>query len=362
MEKELLHAGAAAPQDKRGGERKQYFDVLRIVASFAVVMLHVAAHGWRAADVHSASWNAMNLYNSIVRWGVPVFFMISGALFLKADKPIGKMYSKYILRLVIAYLVWALFYALVKFKPGSSIFSLLKKVYSGHFHMWFIPTLIGLYMITPLLRPIVAKPGGAAYFLILSFIFGILLPQIASTAGLFSATLEGYITNGAGRLRLSFVLGYSFYYVLGYYLNGVVLNNKLRTWAAVLGSLGFIFTVAATLAASRIKGEANDIFYNNMSVNVMLEAVFVFIMLKSAFEHRELGTKTSSAVSNLSKWSFGVYLVHPFIIIVLRKIGFFTTSFPHIISIPVISIIVFAVSMLISAILNKIPIVNKYAV
>ena len=362
MEKELLNAGAAAPQYKRNGERKQYFDLLRIVASFAVVVLHVAANGWSAADVHSPAWNAMNLYDSIVRWGVPVFFMISGALFLKADKPISKMYSKYILRLVIAYLIWSLLYALIKFKPGNSIFSLLKNVYVGKYHMWFIPTLIGLYMITPLLRPIVAKPGGAAYFLVLSFIFGILLPQIASTAELFSESLGKHLATGVNKFRMSFVLGYSFYFVLGYYLDNIVLGKKLRTCLFILGPLGFIFTIAATFAVSRMKGEANELFYNYLTVNVMLETVFVFIMFKSAFERRELGAKASSAASNLSKWSFGVYLLHPLIIIVLRKVGFYTDSFSHFVSIPVMSIIVYTVSMLISAILNKMPIVNKYVV
>lgn len=131
---------------------------------------------------------------------------------------------------------------------------------------------------------------------------------------------------------------------------------------AVLGPLGFIFTIVATIAVSRMEGKANGLYYGNLTVNILLESVFMFVMIKSAFERRELGAKASAAVSKLSKWSFGVYLVHIFVIIVLRKIGFFTSSFPHIISIPVISIIVYAVSMLISSLLNKIPIVKKYVV
>ena len=55
--------------------------------TFAVMILHVAASKWGETDVDSVEWCAMNFYDSIVRWVVPVFVMISGALFLKNDSP-----------------------------------------------------------------------------------------------------------------------------------------------------------------------------------------------------------------------------------------------------------------------------------
>lgn len=77
------------------------------------MVIHVAADNWNAADVRSFEWQVFNFYDSLVRFGVPVFVMISGALFLKPDKdiPVKKLYSKYIFRIVIAFVFWSFIYA-----------------------------------------------------------------------------------------------------------------------------------------------------------------------------------------------------------------------------------------------------------
>lgn len=71
-----------------------YFDYLRITAIIAIVVLHSASQNWYAADITSPTWNAFNIYDSLMRWGVPVFVMISGALFLSKEQPIKKIYKK----------------------------------------------------------------------------------------------------------------------------------------------------------------------------------------------------------------------------------------------------------------------------
>ena len=71
------------------------FDGLRILAAFAVVVLHTVAPLF--LDLYqSYDWNVANVYESLVRWSVPVFFMISGALFLNKRKGlnIGQLYNK----------------------------------------------------------------------------------------------------------------------------------------------------------------------------------------------------------------------------------------------------------------------------
>ena len=68
-------------QTKTNG-RILYFDFLRIFATLAVMVLHVAAQNWYGTSVPSFEWQTFNFFDSIVRWGVPIFVMISGALFL----------------------------------------------------------------------------------------------------------------------------------------------------------------------------------------------------------------------------------------------------------------------------------------
>lgn len=85
-------------------DRVVYFDYLKIIAALAVIMIHIASENWYTIDVESTKWFCLNFYDSIARFGVPVFVMISGALFLDKKVKISEIYSKYILRLVIAFI------------------------------------------------------------------------------------------------------------------------------------------------------------------------------------------------------------------------------------------------------------------
>ena len=77
------------------------FDGLRILAAFAVVVLHTVATLFMDS-YPSSDWNVANVYESLVRWSVPVFFMISGALFLNKGKAgfLGRSWLLLLLRLL----------------------------------------------------------------------------------------------------------------------------------------------------------------------------------------------------------------------------------------------------------------------
>lgn len=71
-------------------------DYLRIFACFMVIILHVSADNWHTADVDSFEWAVFNFYDTAVRSCVPLFFMISGKLFLGRTEIIliSKLYKK----------------------------------------------------------------------------------------------------------------------------------------------------------------------------------------------------------------------------------------------------------------------------
>ena len=79
-----------------------------------------------------------------------------GSMYLKLSKQvkIRKIYSKYILRMVIAFLTWSIFYALMTpeyFENGMlyGIKTHIDAMVSGHYHMWFVLMIIGIYMCIP---------------------------------------------------------------------------------------------------------------------------------------------------------------------------------------------------------------------
>lgn len=74
--------------------RQLHYDLLRIFASFMVVMLHVSAFYWDKIQPQTEQWMALNLFDSAVRSCVPLFFMLSGAFLLAKELPLNKLLGK----------------------------------------------------------------------------------------------------------------------------------------------------------------------------------------------------------------------------------------------------------------------------
>ena len=353
-------------------ERKTYCDYLRIMAIFSVVVIHVSALHWYNTDVNGIQWQAFNFYDSVCRWGVPIFVMISGSLFLNRDISIKKIYSKYILRMITAFFVWTNFYALVRkdtIKKGI-IFGIkthLHEIASGHYHMYFIFMIIGLYMCIPFYKKIVEDRLIMKYFLLLSFLCSSLFPWIiqlindyAADSNEFIAKAIDVIKSNMSQMSLYMVLGYSFYFILGYYLDNIELNTNQRTIIYILGIIGFIFTVSVNLNVALKMQKVCDNYYGYFNVNVVCETICIHTLLKY---HNYKSDRLNSFMTRVSDYIFGVYLIHAFFIDhFFAFLKFDTLSFNAFISVPVISIIVSVCSLLVSAIINHLPFINRYIV
>lgn len=342
-------------------KRIYYFDYLRIFASFAVIFLHVSALNWYDMDVNSFEWQVFNLYDSIVRWGVPVFVMMSGALFIPKSVPTKVLYSKYILRLVIAFFSWSFLYSLTK--SGGGIKEHITYMVTGPFYLWFIPMLIGLYMCIPFIKVIVEHEKLVRYFMILAFIFSFLIPNITMLINDFGNVLLVYaaskIKANADALNISMVAGYPFYFILGYLLNEKELTKKHRHIIYFLGVVGFVSTILLDLVVSLKIQKGYGGYYGNMTLNVLFEAMAVFVFFKYNFNKM---CRFQNIIIKMSKYSFGVYMVHVIIMDKLSNHGINSLCFNPLLSVPVISIFIMVISYIISGILNNTPLLKKYIV
>lgn len=352
--------------------RVVYFDYLRVFSMIAVVVLHVAAQNYGSLLGRSYTWNIFNIYNSLVRWGVPIFVMISGSLFLSRKIEIKELYKKNILKLSIIYIFWSIFYAVIMLLINNStgldmktfLSLVVGKIVEGHYHMWFIPMIIGLYMCLPILKEIIKSSRIVTYFLSLSFLFGIWIPQLVNMSndfigGNFSDginSLNRVITNDMG---MNLVLGFTFYFVLGYLMNKIELKKKHRSIIYILGMLGFIFTILLNAIVAWKTNVPCSTYYNNFSINVFFEV----LAIHTFFKYREYkNDKFNSIISILAKYSLGVYLIHPFVMAFFNKFGINTLFITPIVSVPFVSLITIIFSFLCSWIINKIPKIGKWIV
>jgi surface polysaccharide O-acyltransferase-like enzyme len=342
--------------------RIEYLDHLRVFATLAVILVHVCAQNWPNVDVAGNEWAVLNAADSFVRWSVPVFVMISGVLFLGREIKLSRLYSKYILRLVTAFIIWSAIYAMTV--SGSAAKRFIFFIH-GYYHMWFIPMIIGLYMCVPLLKPIVEKRGRTGYFLMLALIFASVIPEAIALVNDFGS--PGMINAAAAAASdienagLGIVMGYSGYFVLGYAISRVSFSRRQRTVIYILGIAGAAATLVLTRMASLSMQSAVDHYYDYLTVNVLLESAAVFTW----FKYRRYEKKSfNRLIKKLSKYSFGVYLVHPLVLRQLDKqLGLNTLSLSSpVTGLIVVFLIVAVISFLISAVLNHIPVIRKYMV
>ena len=352
-------------------QRQYHLDYLRVFASIAIILLHVVAQDWYNFEVTSTAWYFYNMCNGATRWGVPVFVMISGALFLPREIPVKTLYKKYISRMAIAYIVWSAFYAIVT--PISkmifteeyqvSFVEIIGSFISGIYHLWFLPMIIGLYMCIPLIKQLIKNDNLIKYFLLLSIIFCFIKTQIdLVTNNLLISNVQiifENVTTVFKNFNVNLVVGYVSYFILGFYLNKTEISKKHRTIIYILGFAGLVLTILLNLFAAKNAGTPSEEFYDSFSLNVYLMAVAIFIW----FKYNAKGTeKLNKIIFSLSKYSFGAYLVHVFIIQSLTAVGFSSETFHPIFSVPATLIFTTVVSYLISLVLNKIPIIKKYIV
>ena len=336
-------------------KRIVYLDYLRVFAAFAVVCIHSTKYS--QVEFHSYEWWVFTVFNSLVRWAVPVFVMISGVFFLdnKKSLPLKKLYLNNILKLVTAYLFWTIVYRLCFYPQSLAIKSLIAEIiYSVVYpevHLWFIPMMVCLYLIVPVLRKITESQNTMRYFLLISLVFTFIVPLIKKIA-FFQA--EGNIIS---HTNFYFTLGYVPYFVLGYYLNSAEITKKQEVIAYILGAIGFLCTIWLTFVSSD-STEIIDLSYSNgLCLNILLESIGVFVFAKC-----RLARLKETLITKLSGYTFGVYLIHLSLIKILGLINISSLLINPIIGFPLFSIVVFCSSLFISFLISKIPFINKYIV
>lgn len=348
-----------------------WLDILRIFSILAMVFLHTftgnfqgADSAWRVADPTTLDWQILNVFDCLVRFCVPAFCMISGVLFLDPakDQPMKKLFSKNILRIAVSFAVWSGLYAVAGiFLRGEAlgfgaVVGAVKNVALGHYHLWFLLMLIGFYLVVPFLRPIAADKKLSAYFLILCFVFHLL-----ENAAMLVGPLANFVEIQSNKLSLGFVGGYVGYFMLGNHLYRYPPSKKVRHLLYAAGVACFLLTAGVVGASAYMTGKADGALYEYLLPNTFFEAVAVFLFFRARFENKTYGEKAVKVIGFLSACSFGVYLTHDLFNMLLHRLGFTALTVTPLVSVPLLTVIVSGAALLLTVLLRKIPVLNKYA-
>lgn len=334
-------------------KREGNYDLLRIISAVAVIMIHVSARwfgyaidtiaqGLSMQDIVSPFW--LCIYNSVSRFAVPCFVMLSGAFILDNERnaEYRNFYSKSFSKIGVPTIVFSILYVLYQipsyFWGGiNGLASLAKRIIEGNpmYHMWYMYMLIVLYILAPV---------------VIRFKNSISEKNFYKISLVFLAFAS--ISMWTGSPRLAWDVGGSFEY-LGYFMIGYSIRKSSRKnngKAVLAGSAGILLEVCAAgleylqMAAGIAEDELKYTIVGPSNPLIVLASVLIF------YGFTVLDIKKD--VAKLSSMTFWIYLIHAgvwdFITKAAAKRGYILVKSDGMVWIPVWVAVVFVISWILS--------------
>ena len=346
-------------------KRVYYLDVLRVIACFSVIMIHVSAR-YVTKDFGTSGFWLGNVLDSISRAGFPLFLMISGSLLLDDKYSFEKeKVKKRVIKMIIFFIFWSLLYAIlyqlidpIIYHKAFSLSSFVKAFIKGNTHLWYIQLMVGIYLITPLLKIWVCDKNKkyVEYFLVLAIIFTFIIPTMLYILGKYSYI--GIFLNDIYVDKFNFTYAglYTTYFVLGWYLHNYEINHKKLIY--LLGIIGLLISIFGTFVFLSTLDEPDALYYN-FTINVFMYSVMIFVFIKSKFVNKNI---KDHFIKPIADHSLGIYAVHMFVSIYVYRILSSFSIDNAFICIPVVFLATISISYIIAYILKKIPVLNKYVI
>ena len=341
--------------------RQTWIDNLRAVATISVIWLHTSLPLLDKFDSTAKiyrNWWIGNVFDSLVRFCVPVFLMLTGALLLGRIEDLNVFLRKRLARIVIPFIFWNFVYIAIYFeyKLPHTVGDILTFIYSQFFenytyHLWFVYMLIGIYLFLPILSKWVkhSTEKEISYFLVLWMLTLVLrLPKISA----FNF-----------RIDFSYFSGYVGYVVLGYYLSVKEFRSRYIVLVSVLLFLaGVTTTMVGTYYYTSLSKAFSSIFFDYTTINVAISSAGLFLLFKNLGRQSPQKGK-ASILSKLwltvSKYSYGVYLSHLIIVLYLNKASLNCYTIDPLLGVPLLCLATLFGSMILVWVAGKLPL-GKY--
>ena len=344
-------------------ERKYYLDYLRIGAILAVVLMHCSGHCDNAVSTNDFQWHLCSIPQTVTCWAVPVFIMISGALMLNKDISIKSLYTKNILRLVVAYVFWAFLYvlvfAIIPYYDRLTI-DVIKNIIAGiaeggYYHLWFMPLIIGLYIVLPVFQSAIrgADDKTMNYWFLICFIFGVIIPSLR-----FIPIFEDMLGSSLDTFNVGFTGHYLLYFMLGYVLDRIEIQKRKRTVLYLMGLSSMAVTIVVVSIQSYYNGCLFDVIRSNKMPTVMIISAALFVAAKEYYTKKKRNIRCEKIVVTMSSLSFGVYLCHMFCVSIFEKPVL--AVFSPFMATFVLFFLVSSISFLLIALVRKCALLSKY--
>ncbi len=316
-------------------KRLSNYDLLRIVCTIAVVLIHVSSNYKReyvgliaiGEEVNKFSLLYISFVNMLPRFSVPCFVMLSGAFLLSNDKNDDYVlfYRHSWFKIGIPTVLFSAFYLcynefrnILKYcilREKVDLILPLKWLLMGapEYHMWYLYMLIGLYIATPIL--VLTRKNWKRkdfdIFVIVIFIISLIGAQ---------NNINKYYWS------LSTAVCYIGYFCIGYYIKCKCINRKNNKWGIMLIGLGILSECAMSILQYKHMllgiGEADEKYNLVTGFNPVIAVASLLIFMGFSC------LKVNKDFTKISNVTFLIFLFHAAVLDIayqiMRNIGIIT--------------------------------------
>lgn len=327
-------------------------DIIRVVATFAVLFIHVTQYSIRNSTSLDIAWWSLNIGQSLSIWAVPAFIMLSGALLLSPqsfDETPIVFYKKRLLKIGIPLLFWGILYFFLekRWNPDISFEHLINDAWIGaiSWHLYFLFAILGLYIITPWLRLIINQMETKQAELIwIIMIFGV------------TTCVDSYIhIFGLWKWHITFRwVSYLGYYLMGRYIVYLAIDDVALF--KIFTVLGLLSNIIGRYLEMVFKDGNIAYYYNNMysSTTVILLSIGILGLIIFFTKEINENSKIVKYCRLLAPSTFGIYLVH---VLIIQELHYsFHIQYPQNIFMALLySLILLGLSLLLVYLMGFIP-------
>ncbi len=286
------------------------YSIMRIICACAVILIHTCTcltDNYKDYVISDYQYNVLNKLSYFGRFAVPCFFMLTGYLLMKKNITYSYkiVFKKYIIPVVLVLFIFGTVFSMMELvlKDGISlniISNAIKNVIENKSwaHLWYLYSLIGVYLIVPLIQGIFNDIKDAFITIVIIFVCAYIYPIFS----LFNVDIAFNIPIN------SFPL---IYFILG----GVISRIDLKKYKNVLN----IVSVLAILCTWMLILFSNN--YSWFNYNDGIATLFYAISIFMIFTVNEISIKDNKKILyKLDRLCYGVYIIHPFFINIFYKV------------------------------------------
>ncbi len=285
-------------------EKNYNLELIRTISFVLVIAIHVTNYFCRAyGKIPQGEYLFSLALDTAARVSVPCFFMISGALLLGREEPVGK-HVKRLVRFVIVLVVWSAvyyFWNIFYMKSEYDLRDILEV--PAEAHLWYLYAMIPIYLAMPFLQVMCRGMSMKLEKVFLIVTTGAVLVNY----GMWLIHQEPYYDFPLIGDRV-----YAYYLFVGYYIYKYRKHIRIsQRTAAVICVLSMAASFGITLAATTVQQDHYEGALTYAAPFVILSAVsFFLLMLRIRGAHFVPKERTRRVIDLFCGCSFGIYLIH----------------------------------------------------